>query len=207
MKLYLVTDRPLLLGKDLLWTVREAVAGGITMVQLREKDCATRQFVELARALKEILAPSGVPLIINDRVDVALASGADGIHVGQSDMAVEDVRRFMPSGSIVGLSVESDAQLLQANALDVDYVGISPVFSTPTKTDTVIEWGLEGLWRAKAVSRHTLVAIGGINVANAARVMAAGADSIAVVSGICSAPDPRRAAMEFSRIIGSTGEK
>ncbi len=201
MKLYLVTDRPLLLGKDLIWTVAGAIAGGVTMVQLREKDCATREFVELARALHAVTARAGVPLLVNDRVDVALAAGVEGVHVGQSDMAVSDVRRLMPPGAIVGLSVESREQLAAGEGLPVDYIALSPVFGTPTKTDTVIEWGLEGIREARAATRRPIVAIGGINKANAAQVMAAGADSICVVSAICSAADPKAAAREFLEII------
>ncbi len=201
MRLYLVTDRGLLRGKDLVRTVMEAVCGGVGMVQLREKECPTRDFVELARRLMEELGPAGVPLIINDRVDVALAAGAAGVHVGQSDMAVADVRRLMPPGSIVGLSVESREQLMRAADMPVDYIALSPVFSTSTKTDTITEWGLDGIRMARAVTRSPIVAIGGINAANAADVIAAGADSLAVVSAICSPDDPAAAAREFCRII------
>lgn len=197
MELYLVTDRELLLGKDLLWTVVEAVRGGVGMVQLREKECSTREFIELAVALKQKLSPLGVPLIINDRVDVALAADADGVHIGQSDMPYGMVRELMPKGKIIGLSVESRQQVLEANALDVDYIGVSPVFSTPTKTNTIIEWGLGGLQWVRANSRHRIVAIGGIDPTNAGRIVAAGADSLAVVSAICSATDPCAAANMF----------
>lgn len=197
MELYLVTDRDLLLGKDLLWTVEQAVRGGVGMVQLREKECTTREFVELAVELKRVLTPYGVPLIINDRVDVALASDADGVHIGQSDMRYETVRRLLPAGKIIGLSVESRKQVAEANTLDVDYIGVSPVFSTSTKTDTVIEWGLDGLRWIRANSRHKIVAIGGINIGNAAQIVEAGAQSLAVVSAICSADDPRHAAQMF----------
>lgn len=197
MELYLVTDRELLLGKDLLWTVVEAVRGGVGMVQLREKECSTREFIELAVALKQKLSPLGVPLIINDRVDVALAADADGVHIGQSDMPYGMVRELMPKGKIIGLSVESRQQVLEANALDVDYIGVSPVFSTPTKTNTIIEWGLGGLQWVRVNSRHRIVAIGGIDPTNAGRIVAAGADSLAVVSAICSATDPCAAAKMF----------
>ena len=138
-ELYLVTDEELLCGKELIRTVEEAVCGGVGVVQLREKSLPTRQFVKRAVALKRMLAPYGVPLLINDRVDVALAADADGVHVGQSDMRVEMVRRLLPPGKIVGLSVESREQVLEAESLDVDYIAASPVFSTPTKTNTVIE--------------------------------------------------------------------
>lgn len=195
--LYLVTDDALLMGKDLLWTVEEAVRGGVGIVQLREKGLSTRKFIERAIALKRILKPYGVPLLINDRVDVALAADADGVHVGQSDMPADTVRRLLPPGKIVGLSVESRGQVLEAESLDVDYIAASPVFATPTKTNTVIEWGLDGVRWIRAHSRHRLVAIGGVNPQNTAEIIRAGADSLAVVSAILSPDDPRAAAEAF----------
>lgn len=197
MKLYLVTDEKLLLGKDLYQTVEAAVRGGVSMVQLREKESSTRDFVERAIRLKEVLAPYGVPLIINDRVDVALAADADGVHVGQSDMPYEMVKRLLPEGKMIGLSVESPEQVLEANEFNVDYVAASPVFSTATKTNTVVEWGLDGLRWIKSVSKHCVVAIGGIHAGNVASIFRAGADSVAVVSAIVSAEDPEAAAREL----------
>ena len=197
LRLYLVTDRPLSLGRPLEEVVSEAVAGGVTMVQLREKECATGEFIALARRLKGLLAPLGVPLIINDRVDVALASDADGVHIGQSDMPYEDARRLMGRDKIIGLSVENFSDLERANSLDVDYVGISPVYGTPTKSDTAEPFGLEGLKRAVALSAHPTVAIGGMNAQTIGAVMATGTDGVAVVSAICSAPSPRKAAAEL----------
>lgn len=194
MRLYLVTDEELLQGKDLYATVEAAVRGGVTMVQLREKESSTRDFVERAARLKQVLAPYHVSLIINDRVDVALAVDADGVHVGQSDMPYPLVKRLLPPGKIIGLSVESREQVLEANAYDVDYIAASPVFATATKTNTLIEWGLEGLSWIKSVSRHPLVAIGGINKGNAEAIFQAGADGIAVVSAIIAASDPEMAA-------------
>ncbi len=201
LKLYLVTDRPLSLGRPLEEIVEGAVAGGVTMVQLREKDAPTGEFVALAKRLKAVLAPLGIPLIINDRVDVALAADADGVHIGQSDMPYEDARRLLGAEKIIGLSVENFEDLEQANALDVDYVGISPVYGTPTKSDTAEPFGLEGLRRAVAMSAHPTVAIGGMNTSTIAEVMQAGTDGVAVVSAICSAPSPRKAAEELKEIV------
>ena len=201
LKLYLVTDRDLSLGRSLEEIVREAVAGGVTMVQLREKDAATGEFVELGRRLMSLLKPLGVPLIINDRVDVALAVDADGVHIGQSDMTYADARRLLGPDKIIGLSVENFEDLEAANKLDVDYIGISPVYGTPTKTDTAEPFGLEGLKEAVRLSLHPTVAIGGMNVATAGEVIAAGADGIAVVSAICSAASARDAAAELATII------
>lgn len=201
LKLYLVTDRPLSLGRDIEQIVREAVEGGATIVQLREKECPTGEFVALAKRLKALLAPLGVPLIINDRVDVALAADADGVHIGQSDMPYEDARRLLGYDKIIGLSVENFEDLERANALDVDYVGISPVYGTPTKSDTAEPFGLEGLRKAVAMSAHPTVAIGGMNAQTIGEVIAAGADGVAVVSAICSAPSPRKAAEELKEIV------
>lgn len=201
LKLYLVTDRPLSLGRPLEEIVEGAVEGGVTIVQLREKEAPTGEFVALAKRLKAVLAPLGIPLIINDRVDVALASDADGVHIGQSDMPYEDARRLLGPDKIIGLSVENFEDLERANALDVDYVGISPVYGTPTKSDTAEPFGLEGLRRAVAMSVHPTVAIGGMNASTIAEVMQAGTDGVAVVSAICSAPSPRKAAEELKEIV------
>lgn len=200
LKLYLVTDRPLCLGRDLEWVVSEAVKGGVSIVQLREKEASTREFVELATRLKNVLQPAGVPLIINDRIDVALAADADGVHIGQSDMPYGIARRLLGPDKIIGLSVENPEEVEEANALDVDYIAVSPVYGTPTKTDTAPPFGLEGLRRAVQIARHPVVAIGGMNERTAPDVFAAGADGIAVVSAICSAPDPRVAAERLARI-------
>ena len=201
LKLYLVTDRDLSLGRPLEEIVSEAVAGGVTMVQLREKDAATGEFVELGRRLMSLLKPLGVPLIINDRVDVALAVDADGVHIGQSDMSYADARRLLGPDKIIGLSVENFEDLESANKLDVDYIGISPVYGTPTKTDTAEPFGLEGLRKAVEMSVHPTVAIGGMNAATIGDVIDAGADGVAVVSAICSAKSPRNVATELAAIV------
>ena len=201
LKLYLVTDRTLAGGRDISDIVKEAVEGGATMVQLREKSIDTRDFILLARRLKRTLALYGVPLIINDRVDVALAADADGVHVGQSDMPYAMARAILGPDKIIGLSVENFAQIEEANGLDVDYIGISPVFATPTKTDTAAPFGLEGLAKAVKMSVHPTVAIGGMNAGTAADVISTGTDGIAVVSAIVCAPSPRRASEELIDII------
>lgn len=199
--LYLVTDESALLGKDLLCSVEQAIRGGVAAVQLREKTATTRAFVEKALEVKAITDRYGVPLIINDRIDVALACGAAGVHIGQSDMHYAMVRSLMPEGTIIGLSVENMEQVVEANGFDVDYIAASPVFSTPTKSDTLVEWGLAGVSEIRRASRHPLVAIGGIGVSNIATVSAAGADSIAVVSAVLSADDPCAAARELCALL------
>lgn len=199
--IYLVTDRGLCRGRMLLDVVAQAVKGGVSCVQLREKEMPTRVFVEEALAVKNILAPHRIPLMINDRIDVALACGADGVHIGQEDMPYETARRLLGPKAIIGLSVETWADVEASRKLDVDYLGVSPVFATPTKTDTKEPWGIEGLRKIKAFSRHPLVAIGGISEANAREVTEAGADCLAVVSAVCSADDPAGAAARLKNVF------
>lgn len=193
LRLHLVTDAVQCGERGLLAVVQSAVRGGVTCVQLREKSLDTRAFVERARALKALLSPLRIPLLVNDRVDVALAAGADGVHVGQSDMAPQDVRRLMP-GALIGLSIESWQQMHEAERAPVDYYGISPVFATSSKADAAPALGLAGLQQLRRMTARPLVAIGGIQVGNVAAVMAAGADGVAVVSALCAADDPARAA-------------
>ena len=207
LKLYLVTDRELSLGRSLEEVVSEAVQGGVTVVQLREKEASTGEFIELARRLMKLLKPLRIPLIINDRVDVALAVDADGVHIGQSDMSYEDARRLLGPDKIIGLSVESFEDIEAANALDVDYIGISPVYGTPTKTDTAEPFGLEGLRKAVQMSAHPTVAIGGMNALTIGEVMAAGTDGVAVVSAICSAENIRKATTELRAIVERSWSK
>jgi thiamine-phosphate pyrophosphorylase len=209
--LYLVTDSKLSLGRHLSYIVEEAVRGGVTVVQLREKNLSFNDFVSIGKEVKAILGKYKVPMLINDRVDVALAAGADGVHLGQSDMPYNQAREILGKKAIIGLSVESMDQVSAANNLDVDYIAISPVFLTPTKTDTLVQWGLDGIERVKRCSDHLVVAIGGINEDNVKDVISAGADGIAVVSAICSAPDPRESArrlqQKINREIQHIGDK
>ncbi len=201
LSLYLVTDSTLTLGRPLDSVVQSALAGGVTTLQVREKSLATGPFVDLVRRLKKITAPAGVPLIVNDRVDVALAAGADGVHVGQSDMSVDDARRLLGPAAIIGLSVETPDDVVAAALLPVDFLGVSPIFDTPTKRDTASAWGVAGLAAIRPLTRLPLVAIGGIKSDNAAEILAAGADGLAIVSAICADPDPRAAAACFKTII------
>lgn len=199
--LYLVTDRALTGGRPIASVVDAAVRGGVTVVQLREKSSPTRDFIELGRELKKLLVGRQVPLIVNDRVDVALAIGADGVHLGQQDMDVESARGLLGRQAIVGLSIETVEQARAAAHLDVDYLGVGPVFPTATKTDAAPWLGLSGLAEVRAMSRHTIVAIGGIGMANVQQTIDSGADGVAVVSAICPAPDPEHSARELRRLI------
>jgi thiamine-phosphate pyrophosphorylase len=205
--LYLVTDRGLCGQRSLADVILQAVKGGVSCVQLREKGLSTRAFVEEAKRIKSLLSSFGVPLIINDRLDVTLAVEADGIHIGQEDMPCEVVRKFLGPNAIVGLSVETWSDVERAESLDVSYLGVSPVFETPTKTDIKGSWGLDGLARIRAYSHHPVVAIGGINVSNAAAVIETGVDAIAVVSAICAAPNPFEVAKQLSEIFQSIQKK
>ena len=199
LKLYLVTDQASLRGRRLADVVQAAVQGGVSCVQLREKTLGTRDFVELALALMDLLAPHQVPLVINDRIDVALACGAHGVHLGQSDMPVVLARRLLPAQVFLGLSVESMQDVQRTQRQPVDYLGVSPVFATPTKTDTATPWGLDGLRQVRHMTPLPLVAIGGIGLGNATEVLSAGADGLALVSALCSADDPAAAARALAR--------
>lgn len=201
LQVYLVTDASLTLGRPLLQVVEAALKGGVSCVQLREKHLSTRDFIAQARALRPLLAAHRVPLVINDRIDVALACGADGVHLGQSDMPVEDARRLLLPEVFIGWSVETPEQVHRATHLPVDYLGVSPVFATPTKTDTHTPWGLHGLQQVRASTALPLVAIGGIHAANALQVLQSGADGLAVVSAICSAEDPHEAASSLAQLV------
>ena len=194
LRLYLVTDQSLTRGRCLADVVGAAVQGGVSCVQLREKSLATREFLAQAVMLKELLAPHCVPLVINDRIDIALACCAEGVHLGQSDMPVEMARKLLPPDVFIGWSVESMDDVLQSTRLPVDYLGISPIFATPTKTDTKNAWGIDGLVEVRAFTRLPLVAIGGIHAGNACDVLHAGADGLAIVSALCAADDPQAAA-------------
>jgi thiamine-phosphate pyrophosphorylase len=207
--LYLVTDRRLSRGRATVNIVGAAVRGGITCVQLREKHCATREFIAEARAVRRLLDETGttIPLIINDRLDVALAVGADGVHLGQTDMHIADARRLVGANMLIGISVESVDDAIRAEAEGADYLGISPVFATPTKNDTAPPLGLAGISRIRAAVSLPLVGIGGINHENAPEIIRAGADGVAVVSAIVSAACPRSAATTLKQQIRSARYK
>ncbi|CAE6933747.1 Condenses 4-methyl-5-(beta-hydroxyethyl)thiazole monophosphate (THZ-P) and 2-methyl-4-amino-5-hydroxymethyl pyrimidine pyrophosphate (HMP-PP) to form thiamine monophosphate (TMP) [Vibrio sp. B1REV9] len=191
-RLYLVTDDQQDLA-TLKRVVRKAVEGGVTMVQVREKHGDVREFIERAQAVKAILKDTDVPLIINDRVDVALAVDADGVHLGQSDMPATVARELIGPNKILGLSIENKEQLAQADSLPIDYIGLSAIFATPTKTNTKKHWGIDGLKMALETTSLPIVAIGGINESNIPQLSATGVHGLALVSAICHAEDPKAA--------------
>ena len=199
--LYLVTDRGLARGRSTLDIVKVAVSGGVTCIQLREKDCSTLEFIEQVRAIKNFLGARKIPLIINDRLDVALAVGADGVHLGQKDMPLEMARKIAGSSMLIGISAESVQDAIEAENGGADYLGVSPIYATPTKTDTAPPLGIQGLREIKNRVKIPLVGIGGLNNSNAAEVIRNGADGVAVVSAIVAADDPETAAMNLKQII------
>jgi len=195
LSLYLVLGRADCAGRPLVDVVAAAVAGGVTLVQLRDKEADSALLADLARALLTVLRPAGVPLIVNDDLEAALASGAEGLHVGQQDTAARDARRRLGPDRILGLSISNDEEADAVDPTLIDYLGLSPTFATPTKTDAAPALGLAGT--ARLCRRWPAIpccAIGGIKAANAAAVMATGVDGLAVVSAIAAAPDPRAAA-------------
>jgi len=191
-------------GRSLEETVASAARGGVTAVQLRDKAAPDEDLLRSALRLKAVLAPYGVPLLINDRVRVAAAAGAAGVHLGQDDAPVPEARRALGPEAVIGLSVETLGQAAAAEDLDVDYYGVSPVFATPTKPDAGTPWGLDGLRELRRRTGRALVAIGGIGAANAAAVLEAGADGLAVVSAICAAEDPEAAARSIRAVVDRT---
>ncbi len=199
--LYLVTDRSLSRGRSSEEIVDGAVRGGVTCVQLREKHCSTCEFVWQARSLQPILRKYNIPLIINDRLDVALAVDADGVHLGQSDMHIGDARRLAGKKMIIGISAENLEDAIVAEKEGADYIGISPVFATDTKADTAAPLGLEGVQRIRRAVKIPLFGIGGIHAANMREVFCAGADGVAVVSAIVSAECPETAASQLKELL------
>jgi thiamine-phosphate pyrophosphorylase len=197
-------------GRALAELARLTAEGGATLVQLRDKRSETRAMIDEARAIKKALAPFGVPLVINDRVDVALAAGADGVHVGQDDMAVEDARRLLGPGAIIGLSVKNLREA-EATPVDlIDYVGSGGVYATLSKQQKNPPIGPEGLSRIIDVLRRRarqngkalpVCGIAGIDAGNAAPVIAAGADGVAVISALSLAADPAEAARALRQIV------
>ncbi len=192
---------------DLIDLARRCAAGGATLVQLRDKRSETRVMIEEARAIKQALAPLSVPFVVNDRVDVALAAGADGVHVGQDDMPVEDVRRLLGASAIIGLSIKNVGEAEAAPVELIDYVGSGGVYATVSKQQKNAPIGPAGLARIiEALRRRSqkplpVCGIAGIDESNAAAVIAAGADGVAVISALSRASDPTVAARRLREIV------
>jgi len=196
-------------GRDLVELARLTAQGGATLIQLRDKISDTRAMVETARAIMQALRPFKVPLVVNDRVDVALAAGADGVHVGQDDMAVEDARKILGRGAIIGLSVKTVEEANAAPVELIDYVGSGGVYVTTSKQQKSAPIGTAGLARVIAAlharaPKLPVCGIAGIDAGNAAPVIAAGADGVAVISALSLAPDPAAAARTLRGIVDAT---
>lgn len=193
-------------GFELADLAARCVRGGATLVQLRDKRSETRAMIEQARAIKRAVSPFAAPFVVNDRVDVAMAAGADGVHLGQDDMAVEDARRLLGSRAIVGLSIKS-VQEAEAAPLDlVDYVGSGGVYATSSKQQKTAPIGPAGLARIIAVLRRRapdlpVCGIAGIDASNAGEVIAAGGDGVAVISALSLVPNPETAARKLREIV------
>jgi thiamine-phosphate pyrophosphorylase len=197
--LYLVADAEFAAGRDLLGIVDAAVQGGVTVVQLRAKALPFREFLDLGLRAADRLAGTGVPLLINDRMDIALACGAAGVHLGQEDMPVPQARRILGRDKTIGVSVNTPEEALRAEREGADYVGASPAYATTSKETGLAVLGPEGVRRIKRAVRIPVVAIGGINAGNSAALADSGADGIAVISAVLGAPDARRAAEDLRK--------
>lgn len=205
LRLYGIIDPERTGGRDPVALVRQAVAGDATLIQYRDKRAEGRSLVELARALKAALEGTGVPLLINDRVDIAMAAGADGVHLGQDDMHPKDARDLIGPHAIIGLTLKTPEQADAMTRMPVDYGCIGGVFATVSKNNPAPPIGLDGLrevvTRAKVTARAPVGAIAGIDASNAQAVIAAGADGIAVISALFMAPDPQTEARRLREIV------
>jgi thiamine-phosphate pyrophosphorylase len=205
LRLYALVD-PAVAGGRTLTDLATRIVDSATLVQLRDKHGSTRAMVEQARALRGVLEPAGVPLLINDRIDVALAAEADGVHIGQEDMPVPDARLLLGRTAIIGLSINSVAQAQVAPLELLDYVAIGGVYGTTSKDNTKPPIGMDGLRMIVETVRarkrgFSICAIAGINADNAAAVIGAGADGVAVISALSRAADPEKAARELRAVV------
>lgn len=191
-KLYLVTDRDVLAGRNLFKSVEDAILGGATLIQLREKDVSTLKFYNIALEMKKVTDKYNIPLIINDRLDIALAADAAGLHIGQDDMPLKTARKILGNEKIIGVSVSNAEEALKAQNDGADYVGAGAVFPTSTKKDAY-SVTLKELKRIKESIKIPVVAIGGINKDNVKSVMQAGADGAAIISAILKEKDIKSA--------------
>lgn len=201
-----VTDDRITEDIQFLDILEASLKGGATIIQLREKSMSTMLFYKRAVAAKQLCDKYLIPLIINDRVDIAMAVNAAGVHIGQKDMPVSVTRELLGGNKIIGWSVSNLEQAIEANQLEVDYIGLSPLFATNTKTqDLDSPLGITGLKKMKELSNKPIICIGGVNADNAASVMENGSDGIAVVSAISQADNPEQATTALRQIISDAG--
>jgi thiamine-phosphate pyrophosphorylase len=199
--LYLVTDEKIQNFYQLKDMLIQAIRGGITIVQLREKKLSTNEYINKAKQIKKILDKKNIPLIINDRIDVALAVDASGVHIGQHDMPYRIARKILGKNKIIGLSISTISQMQKAKNLDVNYFGVGHLFTTPTKKNDHPPLGIAGFKKIRTMTQKKLIAIGGINKTNTKNVIAAGANGIAVVSAICSSSNVKKTTQELKNIV------
>jgi thiamine-phosphate pyrophosphorylase len=190
-------------GISLEGAARELRAAGVSLVQYRDKDAGPQEILRSAAAIRGAFAGADCRLILNDRADLAVLAGWDGVHVGQDDLAPEDARRVVGVERLVGVSTHSDEQVRVADGSGADYVAVGPVFATGTKVDAEPVIGLDGVRRARVLTGKPIVAIGGITRDNARSVIEAGADSVAVISGfLCDGESVEQVAKDFLMILG-----
>lgn len=199
-KLYLVTDRRFIGARNLGECVKEAILGGATMVQLREKNVSSREFYQIARELKEITTQGRVPLFINDRLDIAQAVDADGLHIGQSDLPADVARKILGPDKIIGVSASTLEEAKLAEQQGADYLGVGSVFATSTKKDATTV-SLTILEKIKQLVSIPVVAIGGINSGNIQTLMPSGIDGVAVISAILDSPNIKKASENLCRLM------
>ncbi|WP_026882498.1 thiamine phosphate synthase [Clostridium akagii] len=198
--LYLVTDRSFLKDKSIAESVEEAIKGGVTLVQVREKDASSRDFYKVALEIKQVTDKYKIPLIIDDRIDIAEAVDAAGVHLGQSDLPLKKAREILGKDKIIGISVGNLSEAKEAEIGGADYVGIGTIFFTGTKKDIKTPIGLEGLTEIVRSINIPSVAIGGIDQCNVKKVMRSGTNGVAVISAILGRENIQKAAEEFKII-------
>lgn len=202
--LMLVTHKNNTPTHDYLHFIQCCAESGITAVQLREKNASYAELLDLGQQIKRILAPFNIPLIINDNVTLAIELNAGGVHLGQSDSCPTSARQRLGAEKIIGLSIDSVENLHAANQLPIDYVGIGAIFPTATKHNVATIWGTEGLTTLSTLSKHPIVAIGGINESNTSNVKRAGAHGIAVIGALHDSVDPKNTVNNLRHLIGVT---
>jgi thiamine-phosphate pyrophosphorylase len=196
--LYVIIDREALGGKDEVETCRQAIRGGANVIQLRDKQQSKPQMLNSARQIKEACASSAIPFIMNDDLDIALASGADGLHLGQEDLPVQAARRLLPIDKLIGCSTTTEQEALQAEADGADYIAVGSIYPTKSKKSATVV-GLERLRKIRDSVSLPIVAIGGINADNARNVIDAGADAVAVISAILESDSVERATHKIAK--------
>jgi len=199
-RLYVILDAALITSpeRDCALSLAEA---GVRLLQYRNKSASTRHYLQSSREIVEAVRPHGVTFVVNDRPDVAYLSGASGVHVGQDDLEVERARRVAGQDKLVGVSTHNLEQFNKAVASSADYIAIGPLFSTTSKASPDPVVGLDFVRKVRAITDKPIVAIGGISLDRAAAAIEAGADSVAVISGILSAPDPSQSARQYLEVL------